>query len=65
MFEINRSLDCDVSFGPHTPMYRMEEKFAQLGDGPNPFIDPAICQEEMYLLEKTCEYRLEEQLREN
>ena len=65
MFEVNRSLDCDVPLGPHTPMYRMEEKFAQLGDGANPFIDPAICQEEMYLLEKTYEYRLEEQLQAN
>jgi len=63
-FEIHRSLDCDVPLGPHTPMYRMEEKFARLGDGPNPFIDPAVCQEEMWLMERTYEYRLEEQLRQ-
>ena len=63
-FEIHRSLDCDVPLGPHTPMYRMEEKFARLGDGPNPFIDPAVCQEEKWLMERTYEYRLEEQLRQ-
>ena len=63
-FEIHRSLDCDVPLGPHTPMYRMEEKFALLGNGPNPFIDPAICQEEMWLMEQTFTYRLEEQLRQ-
>jgi metallo-beta-lactamase class B len=63
-FEIHRSLDCDVPLGPHTPMYRMEEKFAQLGTGTNPFIDPAICQEEMWLMEQAFAYRLEEQLRQ-
>lgn len=61
MFEVHRSLDCDVALGPHTPMYRMEEKFAQIGNGPNPFIDPAICQEEMWLMEQAYRYHLEEQ----
>jgi len=60
-FEVHRSLPCDVPLGPHTPMYRMEEKFARIGDGPNPFIDPAICQEEMWLMEQAYRYRLEEQ----
>lgn len=64
-FDIHRSLDCDVPLGPHTPMYRMEEKFAQLGNGPNPFIDPAICQEEMWLMEQAFAYRLQEQLRQS
>jgi len=63
-FEIHRTLDCDVPLGPHTPMYRMEEKFARLGEGLNPFIDPAICQEEMWLMEQAYTYRLEEQLRQ-
>jgi len=61
-FDIHRSLDCDVPLGPHTPMYRMEEKYARLGNGSNPFIDPAICQEEMWLMEQSYAYRLEEQL---
>jgi metallo-beta-lactamase class B len=63
-FEVHRSLDCDVPLGPHTPMYRMEDKFVRLGEGPNPFIDPAICEEEMWLMEQSYKYRLEEQLRE-
>lgn len=61
-FEVHRSLDCDVPLGPHTPMYRMEEKYARLGSASNPFIDPAICQEEMWLMEQTYAYRLEAQL---
>jgi metallo-beta-lactamase class B len=62
-FEVHRSLECDVPLGPHTPMYRMEEKFAQLGNGPNPFIDPEICQEEIWLMERAYALRLEEQLK--
>ena len=63
-FAVHRSLDCDVPLGPHTPMYRMEEKFPQLGNGPNPFIDPAICQEEMWLMEQSYALRLEAQLKQ-
>jgi metallo-beta-lactamase class B len=64
MFEVNRSLTCDIPLGPHTPMYRMEEKYARLGGGPNPFIDPASCEEEMFLQEQSFRFRLEEQQRE-
>jgi metallo-beta-lactamase class B len=64
MFAVNRSLDCDIPLGPHTPMYRMEEQFEKLGDGPNPFISPEVCQEEMFLLEQTFKFRLEEQTQE-
>ena len=63
-FEIMRALDCDVPLGPHTPMYRMEEKYERLGDGPNPFIDPAVCEEEMWLQEQAFDLRLEEQRRQ-
>jgi metallo-beta-lactamase class B len=63
-FEINRSLDCDVPLGPHAPMYRMEEKHARLGEGSNPFIDPAVCDEEMWLQEQAFDLRLEEQTRQ-
>ena len=61
-FEVHRSLACDVPLGPHTPMYRMEEKFSRIGNGPNPFIDREVCLEEMWLMEQTYRYRLEEQL---
>jgi metallo-beta-lactamase class B len=40
-FSVSRSLDCDVPLGSHPGMYNMREKYARLGKGPNPFIDPA------------------------
>ena len=39
-FKVARSLKVDVPLGSHPGMYNMEEKFAKLGKGPNPFIDP-------------------------
>ncbi|HUA18236.1 MAG TPA: subclass B3 metallo-beta-lactamase [Bryobacteraceae bacterium] len=39
-FKVLRSLPCDVPLGSHPAMYNMAEKYARLGKGPNPFIDP-------------------------
>lgn len=39
-FKLLRSLPCDVPLGSHPAMYHMIEKFARLGQGPNPFVDP-------------------------
>lgn len=39
-FNTLRSLPCDVPLGSHPGMYGMAEKFAKLGNGPNPYIDP-------------------------
>jgi metallo-beta-lactamase class B len=39
-FKVLRSLHCDIPLGSHPGMFRMEEKYAKLGKGPNPFIDP-------------------------
>jgi len=39
-FKLLRSLHCDVPLGSHPTMYNMVEKYARLGKGPNPFIDP-------------------------
>jgi metallo-beta-lactamase class B len=39
-FKLLRSLPCDVPLGSHPSMYNMQEKYARLGKGPNPFIDP-------------------------
>ena len=39
-FKTLRALHFDVPLGSHPAMYRMQEKFAKLGKGPNPFIDP-------------------------
>ena len=39
-FKLLRSLPCDVPLGSHPAMYNMQAKYARLGKGPNPFIDP-------------------------
>jgi metallo-beta-lactamase class B len=39
-FKVARSLHCDVPLGSHPSMYNMQEKYAKIGKGPNPFIDP-------------------------
>lgn len=39
-FAVLRSLSPDIPLASHPAMYGMEEKYARLGQGPNPFIDP-------------------------
>jgi len=39
-FKVLKSLACDVPLGSHPAMYNMQAKYAKLGKGPNPFIDP-------------------------
>ena len=50
-FRVLRSLRPDVPLGSHPAMYRMAEKHARLGDGPNPFIDPDGYWEELDAVE--------------
>ena len=50
-FRVLRSLRPDVPLGSHPAMYRMAEKYARLGDGPNPFIDPDGYWEELDAVE--------------
>jgi len=40
-FRVLRSLKPDVPLASHPAMYDMTAKFARIGKGPNPFIDPA------------------------
>jgi metallo-beta-lactamase class B len=40
-FRVLRSLKPDVPLASHPAMYDMAAKFARIGKGPNPFIDPA------------------------
>jgi metallo-beta-lactamase class B len=40
-FAVLRSLSPDIPLASHPAMYGMEAKYARLGRGPNPFIDPA------------------------
>jgi metallo-beta-lactamase class B len=42
-FKTVRALPCDVQLGDHGAQYNMQEKYAKLKDGANPFIDPATC----------------------
>ena len=39
-FQVMRSLPCDVPLGSHPAMYNMTGKYARIGKGANPFIDP-------------------------
>lgn len=60
-FKLLRSLPCDIPLGSHPPMYRMEQKYARLGNGPNPFIDPDGCQKELDINENVFRRTLEQQ----
>ena len=51
-FRILRSLPCDIPLGSHPAMYGMAEKYAKLGKGPNPFIDPQGYKTEVNLNEQ-------------
>ena len=37
-FKLVRSLPCDVQVGDHPAQYSMQEKYAKIGKGLNPFI---------------------------
>ena len=39
-FKYSRSLPCDIFLSSHPDKYNMTEKHANMGKGPNPFIDP-------------------------
>src|SRR6266853_1350854 len=51
-FRVLRSLPCDIPLGSHPAMYGMAEKYAKLGKGPNPFIDPQGYKTEVNLMEQ-------------
>lgn len=50
-FRVLRGLACDIPLGSHPAMYNLAEKYARLGRGPNPFIDPEGYQTEVNLEE--------------
>jgi metallo-beta-lactamase class B len=51
-FKVLRGLHVDVPLGSHPAMYRLEEKYPKLGQGPNPFIDPAGYTAELDIVEE-------------
>jgi metallo-beta-lactamase class B len=60
-FRLLRSLPADVPLGSHPAMYRMAEKYAKIGKGPNPFIDPEGYKAEIDINEAAFNLRYNEQ----
>jgi metallo-beta-lactamase class B len=60
-YKTMRSLHCDVPLASHPGMYRMEEKYAKLGKGPNPFVDPDGYRKEIDINEAVFQSTLAEQ----
>jgi len=56
-----RSLHPDVPLGSHPGMYGMAEKYAKLGKGPNPYIDPAGYKAELDIVEGVFRSQLAQQ----
>ena len=60
-YKVMRSLRADVPLGSHPGMYNMAEKYARIGKGPNPYIDPAGYKAELDLVEGVFRRALDEQ----
>jgi metallo-beta-lactamase class B len=60
-FKLLRSLPCDVPLGSHTSMYNLTQKYARVGKGPNPYIDPEAYVEELDARERVFNLRVEAQ----
>jgi metallo-beta-lactamase class B len=60
-FAVLRALPCDIPLGSHPAMYNMADKYAKIGKGPNPFIDPQGCQAELDLQVQVFRTELEKQ----
>jgi metallo-beta-lactamase class B len=62
-FKVLRSLHCDIPLGSHPAMYNMAEKYAKIGQDPNPFVDPAGYTREIDINETAFTLRRAEQLK--
>jgi metallo-beta-lactamase class B len=62
-FKVLRSLHCDIPLGSHPAMYNMAEKYARIGKGPNPYIDPEGYKKEIDINETAFTLRRAEQLK--
>jgi metallo-beta-lactamase class B len=60
-FKVLRGLHADVFMGSHTEHYNMKEKYAALGKGSNPFIDPEGYFNSIDNYERMFNYKLEQQ----
>jgi metallo-beta-lactamase class B len=62
-FKVLHGLTCDVPLGSHPAMFNLAEKYARLGKGPNPYIDPAGYKREVDIEEGAFRLRLDQQKR--
>ena len=62
-FKVLHSLPCDIPLGSHPAMYNMAEKYARIGKGPNPFIDPEGYKREIDINETAFTLRRAEQMK--
>lgn len=60
-FKVLRSLHADVPLGSHPAMYKLNEKYPKMGQGPNPFIDPSGYVEELDIVEEVFLRTLQQQ----
>jgi metallo-beta-lactamase class B len=62
-FKLLRNLPCDIPLGSHPAMYNMQAKYARMGKGPNPFVDPEGYKREIEINETAFNLRRAEQLK--
>jgi metallo-beta-lactamase class B len=60
-FRVLRSLKADIPLGSHPAMYKLAEKYPRMGQGANPFIDPAGYTAELDIVEDVFNRTLTEQ----
>jgi metallo-beta-lactamase class B len=63
-FKVLRGIACDVPLGSHPAMYNLAEKYAKVGKGANPFIDPAGYKTEVDIEERAFLDVLDQQQKE-
>jgi hypothetical protein len=60
-FATLRKIHPDVPLGSHPGMYNMADKYAKVGKGPNPYIDPAGYTTELDIVEGVFRSQLAQQ----
>ena len=60
-YDVLRSIHADVFMGSHAEHYNMAEKYAAIGKGRNPFIDPEGYLNAIHNYEQVFKYKLDQQ----
>lgn len=58
-FQVLKALPCDVFLASHGKFYGMKAKYARLGQGANPFVDPEGYKAHLKLMEQAFYYKLD------